>query len=97
MYEVEFSPDAVDDLSLLRKHERKAVLDGINVQLQHEPTVETRNRKRLRPNPVAEWELRLGRYWVSYNVLEDALTVIIEAVGFKIGNLLYIRGVRTDL
>ncbi len=44
----------------LRKPEQKEALDGIESQLAHEPSVETRNRKRLRPNKLAEWELRVG-------------------------------------
>jgi mRNA-degrading endonuclease RelE of RelBE toxin-antitoxin system len=58
MYAVEFTPEARDDLKSLRKNEQKEILDGIDDQLKYEPTVETRNRKRLRPNDVADWELR---------------------------------------
>ena len=61
MYEIRFTPEAIDDLKSLRQSEQKEVLDGTDTQLKHEPTVETRNRKRLRPNDLAEWELRLGK------------------------------------
>lgn len=54
MYEIEFAPEALDDLRALRKFEQKEVLDGIESQLRYKPTVETRNRKKLRPNEVAE-------------------------------------------
>jgi mRNA-degrading endonuclease RelE of RelBE toxin-antitoxin system len=50
MYEIEFTPEAVEDLKALRKFEQEEVVDGIESQLRHEPTVETRNRKKLRPN-----------------------------------------------
>ena len=59
--------------------------------------LKTRNRKRLRPNDVAEWELRIGKYRVFYNVEKHVLIVSIEAIGFKVGNVLYIRGKRRDL
>ncbi len=36
------------------------LLSAIEVQLVHEPLTETRNRKLLRPNPIAPWELRVG-------------------------------------
>ena len=97
MYTIELTRDALDDMKSLRKHQQRALLDGIDEQLRREPTVEARNRKRLRPNPVAEWELRLGNLRVFYNVIVDDLIVSIEAVGFKLGNLLFIRDVKTDL
>ena len=56
--------------------------------------LETRNRKPLRPNEIANWELRLGKFRVFYNVEEEVLIVSIEAIGFKVGNLLFVRGVR---
>jgi len=36
-----------------------------------EPIVETRNRKKLRPNPLAPWELRIGKARVFYDVEES--------------------------
>jgi hypothetical protein len=53
MYKIEFTPEAVEDLKALRKFEQEEVVDGIESQLRHEPTVETRNRKKLRPHNVA--------------------------------------------
>ena len=97
MYEIEFTPEAVEDLKALRKFEQEEVVDGIESQLRHEPTVETRNRKKLRPNNVAAWELRMGRFRVFYNVDQAVRIVSIEAVGFKVGNLLFVRGERKDL
>jgi len=55
---------------------------------------ETRNRKRLRPNDVAEWELRVDKFRIFYNADRETLIVSIQAVGFKIGNLLFVRGER---
>jgi mRNA-degrading endonuclease RelE of RelBE toxin-antitoxin system len=97
MYEIEFAPEARDDLKSLRKFEQQMIIAGIETQLRYEPTVKTHNRKRLRPNDVAEWELRLGKYRVFYNVEEHILTVNVEAIGFKVGNVLFIRGKRREL
>ena len=97
MYDIEFDPDALEDLRSLRKFEQKQVLDGIEIQLRHDPNVETRNRKRLRPNEIAEWELRVGQLRVFYNVHTADLIVRIEAVGIKAGNLLFIRGAKRQL
>ena len=97
MYEIEFTPEANEDLKLFRKFEQKQVLDEIERQLKYEPKVETRNRKRMRLNEVAEWELRIGKFRVFYNVVEETHIVSIEAVGFKIGSMLFIRGERREL
>nr|VFJ43844.1 MAG: ParE toxin of type II toxin-antitoxin system, parDE [Candidatus Kentron sp. DK] len=63
----------------------------METRLRYQAATETRNRKRLRPSDVAEWELRIGRFRVFYNVDEKESVVIIAAVGFKIGNVLFIR------
>ncbi|MBM4459880.1 MAG: type II toxin-antitoxin system RelE/ParE family toxin [Chloroflexi bacterium] len=97
MYELEFTPEADEDLSYLRKWEQKQITDAVKSQLEYEPTVETRNRKQLRRNPVAGWELRVGDFRVLYNVDEHMLAVEIVAVGVKIGDLLFVRGVRVEL
>jgi mRNA-degrading endonuclease RelE of RelBE toxin-antitoxin system len=69
------------------------VLDAIEVQLTHEPLVETRNRKPLRPNPIAPWELRVGSLRVFYEVSsEESGIVNILALGEKDGNVLRIAG-----
>ena len=50
----------------------------------HQPAVETRNRKPMRPNPVALWKLRIGNLRVYYDAEEDPeLVVFIRAVGIK--------------
>ena len=71
--------------------ERVRVLDAVARQLVHEPLVETRNRKPLRPNPVAPWELRVGSMRVFYEVASDVSEVVhVLAVGKKERNLLRI-------
>lgn len=97
MFEIEFTPEAWDDLKALKKNEQVEVLDAMDDQLLYEPTVETRNRKRMYPNQVAEWELRIGRLRVLYNVEQQVSVVSIETVGFKIGNVFYVRGKRREL
>ncbi len=97
MYQIELTPEALDDLTTFKKKERNEILDGIEEQLRFEPTTETRNRKRMRPNPVAEWELRIGRFRVLYNVEEEVKIVSIETVGIKVGSDLVIRGGKRKL
>ena len=50
-----------------------------------------------RDNPVARWELRIGKYRVFYEVYENTSTVAVGAVGFKVHNVLYIRGEEVEL
>lgn len=91
-YEVEFSEDAERHLSLLSARDRAIVFDAVGEQLTHEPAVPTRNRKLLRENPLASWQLRVRELRVFYNVDEEAKLVIIVAVGVKEHNVLYIDG-----
>jgi len=97
MYEIEFTPEANEDLKLFRKFEQKQILDEIERQLNYEPNVATRNRKEMDPNEVAGWELRVGKFRVFYNVDEPTQAVSIEAIGFKIGSTLFIRGERREI
>jgi mRNA-degrading endonuclease RelE of RelBE toxin-antitoxin system len=92
MYEIELMPKASEDLMWFRKNEQAEILDGIDANLMYEPTIETPNRKRLRPNQTAEWELRLGKYRVLYDVDEKIRIVSIEAIGLKLGNAFYFQG-----
>jgi mRNA-degrading endonuclease RelE of RelBE toxin-antitoxin system len=92
-YEIEYSPETVDHLRALTARQRSIVLDTVDKQLKHQPTVETRNRKPMRPNPLAPWELRIGNLRVYYDVENDPEpTVFIRAVGIKERNQVRIGG-----
>ena len=90
-FEIEFTTEAIDDMLSFRKQERKYIIEKVETQLEYQPTEETRNRKKLRPNQLAEWELRIDRFRVFYDVDADRRCVKIEAVGYKSGNQLFIR------
>ncbi|MBI3821904.1 MAG: type II toxin-antitoxin system RelE/ParE family toxin [Planctomycetes bacterium] len=92
MYEVRLADDAKRHLAAFPARDQRVVLDAIDEQLQHQPTVVTRNRKPLRENPLAEWELRVQRYRVLYNVAEESVTVIVIAIAVKAGNRFNIEG-----
>jgi mRNA-degrading endonuclease RelE of RelBE toxin-antitoxin system len=85
-----FSPVAVECLDAMRKFDQKRIRDAMADQLSSQPTVETRNRKRLRPNQLAEWELRVGTHRVFYDVDDDESLVRVVAIGYKQGNKLFI-------
>ena len=97
MYQTEFSPESLEDLRLFRKFDAKRIFEEIETQLAHQPEQETRNRKRLRPNKLAEWELRIGDFRVFYEVDVDNAIVKIVAVGYKEGNKFFIRGEEYEL
>lgn len=83
-YQVEYSPSAVEHLRDLNRRDQVAVFDAVERQLRLEPTIETRNRKRMRPNPIAPWEMRIGDFRVYYDVKDEPEAVVqILAIGVK--------------
>ncbi len=89
MYELRFAVGVEDDLKKIRVHDRRRILDSIEEQLTHQPTLATRNRKLLidltpawEANPPL-WELRIGAYRVFYDVDEEEKEVYVRAVRRK--------------
>ena len=71
------------------------MLKAATARLAENPEVESRHVKTLRPNPVAQRELRLrGRYRVLFNVDRAARTATIVVVGEKRGDALFVQGRR---
>ena len=97
MFSIEFTSLATEHLNVFRKNQQQLIVSGIEVQLTHEPHVETRNRKKMRPNKVAQWELRIGPFRVFYNLIEASGVVSIEAIGLKTGSVLLIAGKQAEL
>lgn len=59
-FEIEFTDEAEEHLVTLNAGERATLIAAVGGRLRYQPTVETRNRKRMRPNPIAPWVLRVG-------------------------------------
>lgn len=93
-FDIGFTETAVNHLRAYRKFEQQIILGGIEENLQYEPITETRNRKHLGNNEWADWELRIGKYRVFYDVIvqEDRPSVKIKAIGHKEHNVLYVGG-----
>jgi hypothetical protein len=70
--------------------EQRILEAAIRSRLEHEPTKLTKAIKRLRPNPLAEFELRAGDLRALYNVEGDEVVILI--VGRKVGNKLIVEG-----
>ena len=92
-YAIEFAKSVKTHLGALTAGQRTTVLDAIERQLTSEPLLETRNRKPLRPNPIAPWELRVGALRVFYEVATTPAPVVrVLAVGIKDRNVVRIAG-----
>ena len=90
-YRIEYSPDAEEHLRTLTARQQAIVLDAVDKQLISQPIVETKNRKPMRPNPLAPWELRIGNLRVYYDVEEEPKPIVyVRAVGVKQRNRLRI-------
>jgi len=110
-YEIIYAPIALDHLRSLGAAERATIVDTVERQLRYQPETPTRHRKRLRPNPLAPWELRIGNLRVFYAVeltlpddSEDREAesmadgqVFVLAVGVKRGNRLWLGDEEYDL
>jgi hypothetical protein len=97
-----YDPGTIGHFAAIERKHRSLILDGIESQLQFEPDVQSRNRKSLeRPSPGgATWELRLGphnSFRVFYRVDRPGHSVLILAIGVKVGNRLYIAGEEIEL
>jgi len=95
--QIEFTIQAIADLRSLRKYDQQEIVSEIESQLRHQAAQESRNRKQLRPNRLAEWELRIGDFRVFYHVDTENALVRIEAIGSKEGNRLFVHGEEYEL
>jgi mRNA-degrading endonuclease RelE of RelBE toxin-antitoxin system len=92
-YTIEYPQEVLEHLLFLTKNQQVTVLDMVEKQLSYQPTVKTRNRKPMRNNPVAPWELRIGNIRVYYDVEEEPVpTVLIRAIGIKEHDIVRIGG-----
>lgn len=96
-YRIDLEPDAVDHLRSISAREREIVLDTVEEQLTYTPDVETRNRKQLRSNDLARWELRIGDFRVFYDVIESEKRVRVLAIGRKDHERLVVGGREYEL
>jgi mRNA-degrading endonuclease RelE of RelBE toxin-antitoxin system len=96
---VEFTDSALRALAKMGKVQRKVVLSGIKTHLvENDPLETTRNNFPLRRlSPHAERELRLDNWRVFYAVLDDGLLVLVNLIGEKRGNKLFIEGEEFEL
>jgi hypothetical protein len=90
LFQITITEEADRQFRYLRVREQRILEGVIRSRLQHQPTTTTTAIKRLRPNPLAEFELRAGNLRALYNVEGDE--VVILTVGRKVGNKLIVEG-----
>ena len=90
---VRLKESVIDDLRWFGRKDGRLLLQTIEEQLAIDPLRESKNMKTLRPNPVAQRELRLfGKYRALFNVDPEAEEVTVILVGEKRGNALLVQG-----
>src|SRR5437588_454721 len=90
---VALKESVIKDLRWFGRKDSRLLLDTAVDRLTADPLAETRNLKTLRPNPIAQRELRLfGKYPVLFNVDAAAEVVTIVLVGEKRGESLFVQG-----
>lgn len=89
-FRITTTDEAASQLHALPARERRTLEAAILARLRDRPTTPTNAIKRLRPNPVAEFELRVGDLRVLYDV--EGEDVILLIVGRKVGNTLVVAG-----
>ena len=87
-FQITITADAESQMQALPVRDQRILRAAILTRLADQPTTPTRAIKRLRPNPLAEFELRVRDLRVLYNVEE--LTVVLLIVGRKVGNTLIV-------
>ena len=89
-FKITITEDADRQFRALPAREQRILEAAILSRLEHQPTTVTKAVKRLRPNPLAEYELRAGDLRALYNVEGDEVVVLV--VGRKDGNKLIVEG-----
>jgi len=105
LFDLIYAPAVKGHLKAIEPKYHSLIRSTIEIQLQFEPDVETKNRKPLKRSVTfetseADWEIRFGpgnRFRVFYQVNRQDNTVYILAVGEKKGAQLLVGGKEVTL
>jgi len=89
-FRITITRDAEAQVRALSVREQRILEAAILTRLRDRPTTPAKGIKRLRPNPLAEFELRAGDLRILYNV--EGEEVVLLVVGRKVGNVLVVEG-----
>src|SRR5688572_2425824 len=87
-FQITITSECESQLRALTPREQRLLEAAIQTRLVHQATTVTRAVKRLRPNPFAEYELRIGDLRVLYNV--EGAEVLLLVIGRKVGDKLIV-------
>jgi mRNA-degrading endonuclease RelE of RelBE toxin-antitoxin system len=91
-WRIVITDEADAQLRALPVRDQRIVEAAVAARLREQPTIPTKAIRRLRSNPLAEFELRVRGFRVLYNVEQDSSEVVLLVVGRKVGNKLIVGG-----
>jgi mRNA-degrading endonuclease RelE of RelBE toxin-antitoxin system len=91
-FHITITDEADGQLRALPVREQRIIEAAVKARLRDQPTRPTKAIRRLRPNPLAEFELRVQDLRVLYKVDRQNSEVILLIVGRKVGNKLIVGG-----
>jgi len=91
-FKITITDEGDAQLRALPVREQRILEAAIKARLRDQPTGPTKAIRRLRANPLAEFELRVRDLRVLYNVERDSSEVVLLIVGRKVGNKLIVGG-----
>lgn len=91
-YRISITAVALPQLRSLSARDQRIVEAAVAARLAEQPSLETNAVRRLRPNPLAEFELRVQHFRVLYNIDVANQEVVLVLVGVKVGNKLIVAG-----
>jgi mRNA-degrading endonuclease RelE of RelBE toxin-antitoxin system len=91
-FDITITDEADAQLRALPVREQRFLEAAVAARLRDQPATPTKAIRRLRPNPLVEFELRVRDLRVLYNVERDKSEVVLLIVGRKVGNKLLVGG-----
>ncbi len=80
-YAIDFEADALKELKLLRKADQVKIVAAIQLHLTQAPTRQSKSRiKHMRSSTQPAYRLRVDDFRVYYDVLAEAMLVIIYGI-----------------
>jgi mRNA-degrading endonuclease RelE of RelBE toxin-antitoxin system len=89
-FKITITEEADRQFRFLPVRDQRILEAAVVSRLEHQPTLVSNAVKRLRPNPLVEFELRVGGLRALYNVEGDEVEIVV--VGRKVGNKLILEG-----
>jgi mRNA-degrading endonuclease RelE of RelBE toxin-antitoxin system len=89
-FRIAITDDADRQFRWLPARDQRILEAAIQSRLLYQPATPTKAIRRLRANPLAEYELRAGHLRALYNIEGDEVVVLV--LGQKVGNKLILEG-----